>query len=109
MSALRSFTLVNICGHSESVADFKTAQVEKAGVCKCMSHSGREERMDVTEVHAGGRRKAHSLSYVRNDFRYFDLITHFILTHNPLIGAILLPHLTDEKTKAQVCLRSVVW
>ena len=71
MSALRSFTLINICGHSESVADFKTAQLEKAGVCKCMSHSGREEQMDVTEVHAGGRRKSHSLSYVRNDSRYF--------------------------------------
>ena len=71
MSALRSFTLINICGHSESVADFKTAQLEKAGVCKCMSHSGMKVRMDVTEVHAGGRRKSHSLSYVRNDSRYF--------------------------------------
>ena len=49
------------------MADFKTAQVEKAGVCKCVSHSGREEQMDVTEAHAGGRRKSHSVSYVRND------------------------------------------
>lgn len=90
MYALRSLTLINICGHSESVADLKTVQVEKAGVCKCMSHSGREEQMDVMEVHAGGRRKAHSVSYVRNDSRYFDLITHFILTHNPLIGCYII-------------------
>lgn len=71
MCALRSFTFINICSHSESAADLKAARVEKAGVCKCMSRSGREQQTAVMEVHAGGRRKSHSLSYVRNDSQYF--------------------------------------
>ena len=90
MSALGSFTFINMCSRSESVADLKAARVEKAGVCKRMSRSGREQQTAGMEVHAGGGRKSHSSSHVRNGSQHFDPITRFILTHSPLIGCCII-------------------
>ena len=53
MSALRSLTLINICGHSESVADFKTAQDVRNGDRKpgAAAPSG-QRQLDADELAA---------------------------------------------------------